>query len=764
MSTSLSARRRLAPHDLVYTVAPDEWIVGAPLGNGHLGAMLWGNGHPLCLTLDRDDLWDLRRYPVHDPNYSWETVREAVKRRDAERVNEVIERTLNPTERATTPTKLPLGRIELAFDGDNELTGRLSLGDATFRGSIGTTQVDAYVAAESPFIVLRVRGATKAPSIRFRGLTDLNPDEAAKLDLPPVTLASEGAEGWAVQDFPDGGRAVVAWRTLRRGQNITIVVTVTTHDDFADPLSLARQRTDEAIGHVGRIAQTHTDWWSNFWDRSQVSIPDGELETLWHYGLYKLASSSRPGHLPANLQGLWVTDGVLPPWRGDYHANMNVQETYWPIYGANHLELGLPLYDWLDRIAPRAAERTRAFFGFDGLRIETALATDGTNVPGWGTVQYWPGAAAWLAHHLWLHWRYTQDAEFLRNRAYPFLTQCSTFWEHYLEPDESGVLHVPLSHNPEWEGSAPAAWGRDTTVDLALVRALFGWCIEASEILDVDTQARERWRGMRERLAPYHRDDDGGLRLMESISTGEPVSYRASHRHPSHLMPIFPMSDITVEGDDDDRRTIAASLHRIEHNGPGEWTGWSFPYVSLIASRARRSEMAAYMLHLYADSFVMPNGMHVNGDWRGRGICFFHYRPYTMEAECAASAAVTEMLLQSWGGRIRLFPAVPASWRDCSFTHLLAEGAVTVSAERRAGCTLRAEFTARRDASVVIDGLAESASWANAKSATYRDGLWHVSLGGGKTATASVDVPPSKARRAERTPIENMFGFHGWDA
>lgn len=764
MSQSRSARRRLAAHDLLFTTPPDEWLIGAPLGNGHLGVMLWGDGHPLCLTLDRDDLWDLRSYPVKDPDYSWETVRDAVNKRDADRVNEIIEKTLNPTEHALTPTKLPVGRIEFAFDGEGEFTGRLSLGDATYRGSAGGAKITAFVAAESPIIMVRLRDVTKPPEMRFRGLRDLNPDEADLLELPAPSSFTEDSESWSIQDFPDGGRAVIAWKTLRRGSTITIAITVTAHTDNVDPVVLARQRVHDAITDATRITETHRAWWEAFWSRSHISLPDGEFETLWHYGLYKLASSSRPGRLPANLQGLWVTDGVLPPWRGDYHGNMNVQETYWPIYGANHLELGYPLYEWLERIAPKVAARTREFFGFDGLRFETALAADGTNVPGWGTVQYWPGSAAWLAHHFWLHWRYTLDVDFLRYRAYPFLTSCAAFWENYLEPDDEGTLHVPLSHNPELYNNLPEAWGRDTTVDLSLARALFGWCIEASEVLDVDEAKREVWRSMRERLAPYLRNPDNGLRLMESLATGEHVRYVAPHRHPSHLMPIFPMFDINIEGDDADRRAINACLHDIKYVGTGEWTGWSFPYMSLIASRARRSEMAAHMLRTYLDAFVMPNGMHVNGDWRERGVCILHYRPYTMEAECAASAAVTEMLLQSWGGRIRLFPAVPDSWRECSFADLLAEGAVTVSAERVDGVTVRAEFTARYDGVIVVDGLAESARWTGVREVAYDDGAWRVTLTGGQVGTASVDTPPKKARHTVRPRVENVFGFHGWDA
>jgi len=759
----LSARQRLEAHDLVYECAPTEWKVGVPLGNGHLGVMLWGDGSPLKLTFDRDDLWDLRPACVaDDPQYAWSTIRELARQGQMEELNEIIERNLNARPRSLTPTKLPLGRLEVTLpEVRADFSGRLSLGDATYRGRVGQTSVEVCVASELPLVVLRLGGCRTIPMTRWRSLADLNPEDAARLGIAAPALAQEGQEFWGAQRFPDGSSAAIAWYMVRRGMVVTLIATVATTSDSLDPVSLARKRLAEAAGKITRILAAHREWWQGFWDRSAVELPDGCLETLWHYGLYKLASSSRPGHMPANLQGLWVTDGVRPPWRGDYHSNMNVQETYWPVYAANHLELGLPLYEWLERIAPRARERTRRFFGWDGLRLETALAVDGTPVPGWGTVQYWPGAATWLAHHLWLHWRYGQDEGFLCEKAYPFLKLCMAFWENYLEPGEDGYLHVPLSHSPEWHGNHPSAWGRDPTIDLSLVRNLVGWLLEASERLGADAEARERWKAIREKLHPYPLDEGGALMLMDG------VPYSESHRHPSHLMPIFPMSDVSIEGDEAERRCIERSIHLLEHRGTGEWTGWSFPYASLIASRVGRGEMAAYMLRLYAESFVLPNGFHVNGDWRGHGISLYHYQPYTMEAECAATAAVTEMLLQSWGGRIRIFPAIPAHWRDASFRGLLAEGAVEVSAVRRDGLTTKVELFCRNDQTVVVKGLSEAAAWSGAASAQWADGEWHVSLRAGQRASAAVE-PPAKRRvppdeASYRPRPRNLFGFRGFD-
>ena len=413
------------------------------------------------------------------------------------------------------------------------------------------------------------------------------------------------------------------------------------------------------------------------------------------------------------------------------------------------------LATWLARIAPAARERTRRVFGFDGIHVSSATVPDGSPIPSWGTVNFWPGAATWLGHHFRLHWLYTRDVTYLREKAYPYLRGCMEFWEQFLEAGDDGRLHVPLSHSPEWRGNDVSAWGRDTTIDLSLARNLATWVIEASEVLEVDAEARERWRSIWERIAPYPVDASGSLMLMEG------VGYDETHRHPSHMLPIHPMGDLTIEGSDEERRIVERSIGRWESLGFGEWTGWSFPWASLIASRTGKPEMAAYMLRLYLDSFVYPNGFHVNGDWRGRGVTRYHYHPYTMEAECAAVSALTEMLLQSWGGKIRLFPALPVSWRDASFTTLRSEGGVLVSAERRNRRVVSAELVSETGRLVTVVGCDTEGAWSGANA--FRDGdAWRVELAPGTTAVWSMSgkVPGDPLHRHGRA---NIFGFHGWE-
>ena len=229
------------------------------------------------------------------------------------------------------------------------------------------------------------------------------------------------------------------------------------------------------------------------------------------------------------------------------------------------------------------------------------------------------------------------------------------------------------------------------------MRTLLRYTIQASEVLGVDQQKRTQWAAMEQKLAPYP-VDDSGLKVQPD------APYGRSHRHPMHLFPIFPGGDLNVEGSTEDRELIARSIQNWIFRGTGEWTGWSFPYASLIASRVRRRNQALNELKIYKQAFIWPNGFHVNGDYQRYGYSTHEYQPFTMEAECAFTAAVNGMLLQSWGGKIRIFPSVPESWKNVSFENLRAQGGFLVSAEMVDGEMISASIASPKggDAKVVF--------------------------------------------------------------
>jgi alpha-L-fucosidase 2 len=251
---------------------------------------------------------------------------------------------------------------------------------------------------------------------------------------------------------------------------------------------------------------------------------------------YKFGAASRRGAPPITLQGPWTADdGQLPPWKGDYHHDLNTQLSYWPCYSGNHLEEGLAYLDWLWATRSNCVAWTQRFYGLPGLNVPMSTDLNNNQIGGWRQYTHSFTTAAWLAQHFYLHWKYSADKEFLRERAWPYLREASVFIEAAsVERDRNGYRTLPLSSSPEIHDNRPQAWfDQITNYDLALARWLLGATAEMAETLKLKEEAT-KWRRVQEEFPVFALREDGAL----LVATGEPL--RASHRHFSHLMAINP--------------------------------------------------------------------------------------------------------------------------------------------------------------------------------------------------------------------------------
>jgi alpha-L-fucosidase 2 len=422
----------------------------------------------------------------------------------------------------------------------------------------------------------------------------------------------------------------------------------------------------------GALCRDHWDFWTDFWAKSAIAIPDNLLENLYYLELYKLACNSRPGKHPCALQGVWTNDcsAGMPPWSGDYHLDMNLQETYWPIYATNHLELGDPLFAWIRRLEPVFERACRDFFGTPGWFMRCTYTLGGTNVGGYYTTESWAGAGAWVAHLLWCRWAFTRDPSHLREALRAVRATLGAYLGMLQE--EGGEYVIPLSTSPEYHENQPQAWGKNPTVDLALVRWLCGALEEGALLLGETDELVEKAQDVGERLM-YYPADMAGLQVFE----GEPLQF--SHRHFSHLMAIYPLETLGRTGDPDDRFLVDASLRTLMGVGDHKWSGWSYGWAALLLLRGERPHDAYRMLREYF-AFISPNTFHVNNRWIHDVPWDPRSNPMTLEAGFCVAAAVVDMLLRSDRGVIRVFPGVPG-WATAAFTRLRAVGAFIVSAE-----------------------------------------------------------------------------------
>ena len=406
------------------------------------------------------------------------------------------------------------------------------------------------------------------------------------------------------------------------------------------------------------------------------------------------------------LQGVWTADsGGLPPWKGDYHNDLNTQLTYWAYLEAGHFDQGACFLDFLWSLKGVHEKFARDFYGVPGLVIPGVMALDGKPMGGWAQYSFSPITGVWAALAFYDHWRCTMDRDFLENRAFPYLLESAKATLGLLEPDSRGKLKLPLSTSPEIHNNSRKAWlTPNSNFDLALMRHLFIVVSDMARELGKEKEAR-RWREV------FAKMDDLAVEGKEGplmISPDEKLP--GSHRHLSHLMAIHPLGDLNIDGTDRDRAVIAAALDDLRRLGTRAWCGYSFSWAAAMSARAGRAEDALDYLQKFVNAFVLRNGFHANGDQTRSGLSGFTYRPFTLEGNFAAAQAVLEMVLQSWPPDrladstpvIRIFPAMPWRWHDASFERLRAEGGYLVSARWENNATTWFRVEATRDGTLRI--------------------------------------------------------------
>jgi alpha-L-fucosidase 2 len=690
-------------HGFTHRRAPDGWQEGLPLGNGELGVMLWGDGAPVCLTLDHADLWDLRCVDEleADPHYNYAELRRLVAEG---RWNEVMsalaarQEELNPVG----PTKISMGRAEFALGAAESYQVSLDIDRAVASGTLWTSKgehdLTTFVSKCRNVVCLRVTDAPEHADLRFIPLAEMT-EGLAKLGHPTPVLRDEPGLHILVQVIPEGPAYALAWNVS--GPEYLLAVELADTPEEAERLARDTWQAAHDAGFDTLLAE-HTAAWREYWSASAVYLPEPELEFMWYYGLYLLGSSAKRGHRPPGLQAVWAMDGVMPPWRGDYHADMNVQETFWPAGATGHLDL---LDSWVDEMQaslPQAQDFTRRFFGTEGSFWPCSLLPQYTLVPCWHTVQFAWSNSGWLAWLVWLRWRYSQDTAWLAETGYPLVAEIFKFYRDNLEADAEGRLHIPLSSSPEYKENSAEGWCSDPNVDIALIRRTCDWLSEMEQALGI-SELTASAHDIHERLAPY------ALMKMDTpiassfarekilgLSPGKPLT--ESHRHPSHLMAIHPAMDLTVEGTDEERQIIADSLEHYLELGQYRWAGHTYGQWISFAACIGRPGMAYDALRTLHDTWLAANGLHFNSDFRFSGRSSFSRplasAPFTMEASNAATMGICDLLVQGWNDRLRIFPAVPDAWHNVAFVDLMAEGAWRVSGVYRDQRTVWVKATA----------------------------------------------------------------------
>lgn len=712
---------------------PTAWDEALPLGNGLIGGLVWQKDGKLRLSLDRADLWDTRPMPnMDDSTLTYQWVAEQVRRGEYGIVQEKLDR---PYEREPGPSKLPgaalefdiaqLGPVEKA---DLDITtGLVSItwrNGAMFQTFIHARKPEGWFRWQTAdgrrwtmdgwptakLIAPKYDGDPPAPAGSVAG------DDLSRLGYRQAEVQSTHHSSLITQIYHQpcwGGFSYeVAVAERVSAKSATGTWSISSHF----PEKIWADRAEKTVRKSARrgfekaFAESQK-WWADYWAASSVSLPDSVLQRQYLLDSYKFGCLARANAPMISLQGIWTADnGRLPPWKGDLHHDLNTELSYWHAYAANHLDEATGYLRHIRSNDGPHRAWTRRYFGTAGLNVPGVETLLGQPMGGWIQYACSPTTAAWLAQHFYLHWRFSQDRAFLKTEAWPFLRDVATHLEALTQPAPpppkgganipgntsppsggGGVRVLPLSSSPEINDNAINAWFPETwtNYDLALARFAFEKTAELATELGAKNEA-EKWRKVAAELPDFAREPSGALMFAPTMA------YTESHRHFSHLMAIHPLGLLDRAHGEADQKTIRASIALLEKHGPDQWTGYSWAWLANLHARAGDGAKAARALRIFAEAFVSKNSFHVNGDQSGRGFSKMTYRPFTLEGNFASAAGVQEMLLQSQGGRIQIFPAVPDDWRDVSFRNLRAEGAFLVSAARENGRCVRVEITSEK--------------------------------------------------------------------